>query len=324
MAGTGAPYELPLSGETPGPAGRRGASQPGEARRFRRPRAACMSGAMASPPELRPILYALQDSVMLLAPKGWAVVDVKVEPVEGALRATELATQGQGGRSPAPKPRLHVEPRDEAVRLSEGIAELAHLLGQAGKPWSGGTLRVERTGELADWKLLRPDGSLAWFSRLERRELEQLLVTDALFDALAGTERAFDELQRRFEGAVGAVTGTSYDPQTRLLALRREGAEKRVSAQLLGRFALDTFSWEWGWADEELPPETAAKVRSVCAPEAQSPGFAALWRDQFHCDEGFAWALMGHVMVSVGARGIVRVVTSDQEAAVFFAALEEP
>jgi len=279
---------------------------------------------MATAPELRPILYALQDSVMLLAPKGWAVVDVKVEPIEGVLRATELATQGQGGTSPAAKPRLHLEPRDEAVRLSEGLAELAQLLEHSGKSWPGGTLRVERTGDFADWKLLRPDGSLAWFSRLERAELDKLLVTDALFDALAGTERAFDELQQRFERAVGEVKSTSYDPDTRLLTLRREGGEVRLEAQLLGRFVLDTFSWEWGWADDELPPETTAKVRSVCAPDAQSPGLAALWRDQFHCDEGFAWALMGHVLVSVGARGIFRVVTSDQDAAVFFAVLADP
>lgn len=279
---------------------------------------------MATAPELRPILYALQDSVMLLAPKGWAVVDVKVEPVGGVLRATELATQGQGGSAPGAKPRLYVEPRAEAERLSEGLAELAHLLERSGKSWTGGTLRVERTGDFADWKLLRPDGSLAWFSRLERAELDRLLVTDALFDALAGTERAFDELQQRFERALGPVASSTYDPQARLLTLGRERGEVHLEAQLLGRFALETFSWEWGWADAELPPATSAKVRPVCAPEAQSPGFAALWRDQFHCDEGFVWALLGHVLVSVGGRGLFRVPTSDRQAAVFFAVLGDP
>jgi acyl transferase domain-containing protein len=53
-------------------------------------------------------------------------------------------------------------------------------------------------------------------------------------------------------------------------------------------------------------------------------GAAAFWRPHFHCDEGFAWALAGHVAVSIAARGLFRAHPPEGEGALFFAVLELP
>ncbi len=86
------------------------------------------------------LLYSLHDSLMLLAPAGWVSVDMQFAPINGVLRVTELSTRGKGTKAPKPKPNLPVEPRNEAERLSDGMAELAQVVTESGKPWSSGAV----------------------------------------------------------------------------------------------------------------------------------------------------------------------------------------
>lgn len=271
------------------------------------------------------LLYSLHDSLMLLAPAGWRSVDMRFEPINGVLRVTELSTRGEGTKAPKPKPNLHVEPRNEAERLSDAMAELAGMVTQGGKPWSQGAVRVERDTDFAEWKLLKPDGSTLWFSRLTVAELDALLVTDALFDAIEGTERAFHDLQHRLEHRLGATVGFAFDSETGQLSLKREQGEKLVlPVQVVGQYLPDTFTWAWSWGDPHANPAVCDKVRKVCAPDFEPAGLAALWRAHFHCDEGFAWALASHVVISIGARGLFRAELPEGQGAVFFAVMNDP
>ncbi len=271
------------------------------------------------------LLYSLHDSLMLLAPAGWASVDLRFEPINGVLRVTELSARGEGTKEPKTKPNLHVEPRNEAERLSDAMAELAALVTESGKSWSHGQVKVERTDDFAEWKLLRPDGSALWFSRLTKAELDALLVTDALFDAIEGTERAFHDLQHGLEHRLGATVGFGFDSNASMLTLKREVGEKLVvPAQVVGQYLPESFTWAWGWSDETANPETTERVRSVCAPDRQPVGLSALWRAHFHCDEGFAWALASHAVVSIGARGLFRAELPERQGAAFFAVMSLP
>jgi hypothetical protein len=272
------------------------------------------------------LLYSLHDSLMLLAPAGWVSVDLRFEPVNGALRVTELSSRGEGTKAPKPKPNLHVEPRHEAERLSDAMVELAAMVTQAGKPWSQGAVRVERGDDFAEWKLLRPDGSTLWFSRLTRAELDALLVTDPLFDAIEGTERAFHDLQHGLEFRLGTTVGFGFDPTTSVLTVRRQMQNEtlQLPVQVVGQYLPATFTWVWAWSDVDAKAENSAKVRKVCAPDHEPAGMAALWRAHFHCDEGFAWALASHVVVSIGARGLFRAELPDGQGAVFFAVMGLP
>ena len=65
-------------------------------------------------------------------------------------------------------------------------------------------------------------------------------------------------------------------------------------------------------------------MRRICQPDLKPDGLAAFWRPLFHCDEGFAWALSGHVAVSLGARGLFRAQPPEADGALFFAILELP
>ena len=273
-------------------------------------------------PDPKPLVFALHDSLMLLAPSGWTKVELSIARTPQGLRITELQTKGEGGKEPKPQPQLHVDPREEALRLSEAITELAAAL--EGR-WVPGRVVIERpTPAFADWKFLRDDGSVAWFNRLERGELKSLLITDELFDALTGTERAFHDLQGQLQQRLGKVTGFAFDPAHGVLRLDRPAGSLELSAQLVGSYLPDVFTWMWSWSDEQAQPASTDRVRRVCQPDLKPDGLAAFWRPHFHCDEGFAWALGGHIAVSIGARGLFRAQPPEAEGALFFALLELP
>lgn len=270
----------------------------------------------------KPLVYALHDSLMLLAPTGWSKVELGVAQTSTGLRLTELQTKGEGAKEPRPRPQLFVEPRAEALRLSEALTELAAEL--QGK-WQPGRVLVERPGnEFVDWKLLRDDGSVAWFTRLERAELQSLLITDDLFAALSGTERAFHDLQGQLQQRLGKVTGFAFDPAHGVLRLDRPGGAIELPAQVVGSYLPDVFTWLWSWADEGAQEASTGRVRRVCQPDLKPDGLAAFWRAHFHCDEGFSWALAGHVAVSIGARGLFRAQPAEADGALFFALLALP
>ena len=268
----------------------------------------------------KPLVFSLQDSLMLLAPPGWTKVELTIARTPQGLRLAELQTKGIGAKEPKPHPQLHVDPREEALRLSEALTELAQAL--EGR-WVPGRVVVKRpSSDFADWKLLRDDGSVAWFTRLEKGELQSLLITDDLFDALRGTERAFHELQGQLQQRLGKVTGFAYDARAGVLRLDRPGGSIELPAQLVGSYLPDVFTWMWSWSDEQAQPASTDRVRRICQPELKADGLAALWRPHFHCDEGFAWALGGHLAVGIGARGLFRAQPPGAEGALFFALLD--
>lgn len=270
----------------------------------------------------KPLVYALHDSLMLLAPTGWSKVELGVAETSSGLRITELQTKGDGAKEPRPRPQLFIEPQAEALRLSEALTELAAEL--QGK-WQPGRVLIERPGaDFVDWKLLRADGSVAWFTRLDRAELQSLLITDDLFAALSGTERAFHDLQGQLQQRLGKVTGFAFDPAHGVLRLDRPGGALELQAQVVGSYLPDVFTWLWSWADEGAQEASTGRVRRICQPDLKPDGLAAFWRPHFHCDEGFSWALAGHVAVSIGARGLFRAQPPEAEGALFFALLELP
>lgn len=270
----------------------------------------------------KPLVFALHDSLMLLAPPGWTKVELSIARTPLGLRVSELKTEGIGGKEPKAPPQLHVDPREEAQRLGEALTDLStELKGR----WAPGRVSIERPASgFADWKLLRDDGSVAWFTRLESAELKTLLITDELFDALTGTERAFHELQGQLQQRLGKVNGFAFDPAHGMLRVDRAGGPLELRAQLVGSYLPDVFTWMWSWSDEHAQPASTDKVKRVCQPELKPDGLAAFWRPHFHCDEGFAWALAGHVAVSIGARGLFRAQPAEAEGALFFALLELP
>lgn len=226
------------------------------------------------------ITYSLHDSLMVLAPGGWKEVELEVVPTPQGLKLAALSTRGEGSAVPQPLPDLGVQREHEAARLSEGLTELQHMLGHTGKTWHGGKARIERGKEHTDFKLL--DGErVVWLSRMPRAERDQLLFTDELFDALLGTERAFAQLQSTL----------TVDASATLLEL--------------GTYDREEFVWRWNHASPD--------VRRVCAVDAKQAGLSALWRAGFAADEGFVWAVCGHVCVALGARGAYRVENARHE-----------
>lgn len=264
---------------------------------------------MAAPDSgvLNGIVCSLTDSVMALAPRGWVELELALKPTPRGLKLAEVKAQGGGGKEPKAKPDLGIDPQLEASRLSEGLTELSHLLSHAGKDWKGGTVTLDRAHGALDWKFADAAGKQAWFTRLDGGTVDSLLVTDALFDAVAGTEKAFLQLQGRLEERTGETIAHGFDEKTAELTLLREGCPPAVvPAEVVGFYYPEAFSWQWSWNNPTVPPGACEGVHRVCAPEARQPGMSALWRAQYHCDEAFVWGVAGHVAVAIGARGLFR------------------
>lgn len=259
---------------------------------------------------------------MLLAPRGWTKVELGIAVTPEGPRLESLETKGEGAKEPKPRPQLHVDPREEAHRFDEALADAAKNLGAR---WVPGKIVVERPQPaFVDWKFVKADGQVGWFTRLERHETDSLLITDAMFDAVEGTERAFHDLQAQLQQRLGRVTGFAFDPAAGVLKLERPGGAVELRAEVVGSYLPDVFTWVWSWADEKASEAATANVRRICAPEARTEGMAAFWRQHFHCDEGFAFALAGHVAVSLGARGLFRAQPPEADGALFFAIMELP
>ena len=274
---------------------------------------------------VRALSQALHDSLMVIAPPGWTQVELEMTATSDGLRVKALSARGDGAKEPPPRAPLNIDPKEEAIRLGEGLTELTALLAANGKKWDGVRAQIARGPGFTDWKLLQADGSTLWFTRLSPDQLDQLLFTDPLFDVLRGTERAFKSLQDDFGEKLKAVTGHRYaEPQQRLTLIDERGRTVQAPAQLVGSYARGNFLWVWGWAVEELDPACTRRVKAVCAPDGAQPGLSAFWRDHFHCDEGFAWALAAHVAVSIGARGLFRGEESGQPVILLYAVMEEP
>lgn len=271
---------------------------------------------------LTPLIQTLHDSVMVLAPGGWTAVELKFVRSGIGLKLTELETRGEGSKAPKPKPELNIDPRAEAQRLAEGVAELAeHLKGR----WEPGSIVVQRTADFADWRLLQGDRQQAWFTRLQKEHLDSLLMTDALFELIHGSQRAFHDLQVGLEAKLRRTVGFSFDPAAGVLTLQQaEGPALSAPVQVIAQYFPDAFTWAWGWAYEQRQPQTVERVKRICAPEVTQPGLSALWRSEFHCDEGFAWAIAGSIVVQLGARGVFRAELADGAGVVFFALMSEP
>lgn len=275
---------------------------------------------------LTPLVQTIHDSLMVLAPGGWTQLELRFASTPDGLRLSELNARGDGAKTPRPKPDLHIDPKLEAVRLSEGVSELQQLLAQQKKAtWTPGAITVTRTPDFADYKLLEADGRTAWFTRLQKEHLDSLLMTDALFEMMEGTQRAFHDLQARLEARLRQTVGFAFEPQLSSLSLQqKDGAPLEVPALVIGQYYPDAFTWTWGWAHEDANPHTVERVRRICAPDVTQPGLSALWRSQFHCDEGFAWTLAGSIVISLGGRGLFRAELPESEGVVFFALMADP
>jgi hypothetical protein len=282
----------------------------------------CNEAGVAAPESgvLNGIVCSLTDSTMAIAPRGWIELELSLASTARGLKLAEVKAQGGGGKEPRPKPELGFEPQLEAARLSEGLTELSHLLTHAGKTWKGGKVQLTRGTGALDWKFFDAEGKQAWFTRLDQGTVDSLLVTDALFDAVSGTERAFRQLQSQTEARIGETIAHGFDPETSQVTLLREGCPPAVvPAQVIGFYYPEAFNWQWSWSNESVPPNACEHVHRVCAPEAKQAGLSALWRAQFHCDEAFIWGVAGHLAVSIGARGIFRAELKSQQGVMLLA-----
>lgn len=252
--------------------------------------------------KVQPLIWAMQDSVMLLAPAGWSSVELRFVPTAQGPRLSELSTKGTGANAPRPKPALAIDARAEALRLSQAFDDLLAELDRRQVVRAV----VERTPDFADWRLFDAADQLAYFTRASRAELDRLMMTDALFEMLSGAQAGFAYLQEQLEGRIARYAG---GPQ-RLLA--------DVPHVLVGDYFPGDFVWVWSWADEGAAP---GALHRICGVDAQPPGLAALWSPAVHVEEGLAWSLAGAVSVALGARGLLRVPHEEGDG-VSFVALE--
>ncbi len=147
--------------------------------------------------------------------------------------------------------------------------------------------------------------------RFDASELRWLFFTSALFATLADTEAREQqqrthidaELQRyrRFDIDMAKCTITfsgAREPDTELAPLT-------LAMALLGSHSEKTQRFLWGWANDSVGNNVAARVDGVRM-ISTAEGLRAFTEASFGCPERFAERLARHAAVKLAARGIYR------------------
>lgn len=253
-------------------------------------------------------LAAATDSLMVLAPRGWVFATANFTSHNHQWVLASIDARGAGGGEPRAKPQLNISVDAEAHRFAQAMNDVWNELGLAPEGKLAATWG-RSSGELVV-ELKASTRASPYHYVLADELVAALLVTDELYDALSGTERAATRLQEEWEARVNAGGNALCDIERLEVsvgdATASKSSEGRWGAYVVGTYDTQQYVWHWGWAHADFPAMATQRVRTVCAPDRPARGLSALWRPHYFCDEGFAWAVAAHVAVAAGASPLIR------------------
>lgn len=159
----------------------------------------------------------IHDAVMLLAPRGWRRVQLKLERgPDGLPRAiqltTSLANEATGAQR---KPDLGVDTGAWFGNLNEALRDVTRAAAEAGVTWDGDGVAVSREGlDDSRLELLDADAAVARTVRIDHGVMEQLVFTDALFDAVLESAAASEAGQAALRDEMMGHDEWNYDAAT--------------------------------------------------------------------------------------------------------------
>ncbi|MBX5483286.1 MAG: hypothetical protein IRZ16_15805 [Myxococcaceae bacterium] len=258
-------------------------------------------------PDALGLCCELADAAAVLAPRGWKKIEVGLDNRGGQLRVTGLDARLDA--APPPKPELGMDPAARMGGMSAAFTDLLHLLHHEGVDWDGARATLSRPApDQLVVTLFNRDARPASSISVPREFLDALFLSDTFLAALAEAEPRLEAAQKALEARLSGYTGWSYSqPERRVTFQFGDGRPAlTVAAQLLGTWSPDDESWLWAWANSSVEPGCTELVEKAVNPDAHAPGLAALWRERFPCEPGFATKIALLAADRAGAKGVFR------------------
>lgn len=257
-------------------------------------------------PDMLGLCCEITDAVQFLAPRGWTRVDVELDNRGGQIRVVRLDAKLDA--KPPPTPELGMDPAGRLGGMSAAFTDLLHQLHHDGVEWAGTRASLSRSG--ADQVVLtlsNPDGRPASAVSIPREFLDALFVSDAFLSAIAEVDERLVAMQRATAERLSTMTNWKYGQPERKATFERVGQPPlEIAAQIIGTWSSDEEAWLWGWANTSIEPGCTDLIEKAIDPDARAPGFAALWREKYPCEEAFAAKVALFAAFKAGATGVYR------------------
>jgi hypothetical protein len=205
----------------------------------------------------------LQQFLVGMLPRGWRSVELTVERGDGFARVVNVSLQAV---APAkPPPFLGYDQSDSISAINDVLAAL---------PWSGPRARVARDEVV----LFADDGSEQHKLTLAPSLLAELIVSDALFDAIDRAHAELDDKQRAFDDRIRGFRNWGFDQQSGRMAFElADGTPLEGHGAIVGSWNQADETWMWAWANpsvsSNIETDSIRDFGEVAA--LRTPSFAA-------------------------------------------------
>lgn len=276
--------------------------------------------------EVRSLFSSIHDSATVLTMRGWAGLEIKVRlgPTSD-IEDLKLGYRMKGTTPPSPPANgaFGIDVSDEFATLGATVVELVRR-SCPGERMNEVRLTCTREPESTSWTLLDGSNRARLRCRFNREELDLLLFSDALLEAL--TERKDDIAagQANLEAEVGPFVAHESRSDERLLLFHYEDESRRIyRVEHLGTYVRGADAWAWAWSIPQTGPEGCPGILGACRPEAREDRVAALWQPRFEAPLGFVMTIARLAAHRAGALGTFVAEYDDHSRCVLFALFEE-
>lgn len=246
----------------------------------------------------------------LTSPRGWS--EARIGRVrEGGRLTVHLAHELRGTSPGASDDSLDLG-YDLGLRmdwLDQVLAQLeTSVFGSRGEHGAAALLR--RGAGSSDLELTSAAGHAASTIVLTEDELDEVLFSDALLDAIEQADRRLAPQRAELDSWLSHAKRWDYDFEQRAIRFARaDGPEFAAPAAIVGtwgRGAVVPGTLLWSWSNATLEARLAPAVRRIGDDSRRDRGLAILrLADPLLCEEDLAYRLAQVAADRIGARGLI-------------------
>jgi hypothetical protein len=278
------------------------------------------------PPTPDELLLELMDLVTLAFPAPLDTLTVTFVPNDDGRRPALANLDGRARVGQVARPELGHADGAVLDAINGLLADFAEAtLAQGGvRVLRGRIVVVPAADDARDVALVDDDagGATVMTRRFDASELRWLLFTPALFRALAETEEAEREQERRVDAALAGMRRFDIDMQKGAITFSAPGlAAQPWAFQLVGSFVDEPKRFLWGWANDQVAPRLVTGVEELRR-SSTAAGLRAFTEASFGGPEAMFTRLARHAAARMGAFGLYRApFVSQQGKGVMYLAL---
>jgi hypothetical protein len=269
-----------------------------------------------TPAEAAELARTVFDLVNLTSPAGWskaiidcvragdrAVVSVRNELDPLAIRSERLVES-----------ELGYDPGMRMAWLAGVLARLDGVVFGVGAETTASAI-LRRGSGTAQLELIPGGGGRSRAIALSSQDLEQVLLSDALLEAIARAEKRFAPLRKDLDAWLSRARRWDYDFDAHLLRFTTADGSAMVAPAAIvgtwGRGSVVPRTFLWSWANATLKDRLSPALGSLAEKTRLDRG-TAIFREQdpLLCEEALAYRFAQAAADRIAARGLMAPVSN--------------